>query len=286
MKSALFLASMLLIMLAGCQATPAPTPSPTPLPTVMPTPFSGSARVKLDDISVYFEAHGQGKPLILLHGGLGSADDWVNQIPVFSQQYRVIAPDSRAQGRTTDSEAPISYHLMAEDTLRLMDTLEIDSAYIVGWSDGAIIGLDLAIHHPERVKALVAYAANISPDGLRENVIGYLRYSSAATLQRDLGSEYLRLSPQPERLPTVIEKIKTMWLTEPNFTVQELAGIRTPTLIVDGENEEVIRAGHAQAIANAIPGAELILLSDVGHFAMARKPDEWNKVVLDFLKDK
>jgi pimeloyl-ACP methyl ester carboxylesterase len=284
MKTALYLGSVLLIVLAGCQAAPAPTASPTVTPT--PTPFSGSARVKLDDITVYFAAQGQGEPLILLHGGLGSADDWINQIPVFSQQYRVITPDSRGQGRTTDSEAPLSYHRMAEDTLRLMDYLQIDSAYIVGWSDGAIIGLDLAIHHPERVKALVAYAANISPDGLRENVIGYFRFSSAADLQRELGSEYLRLSPQPEHLPIVIEKIRTMWLTEPNFTAQELAGIRLPALIVDGENEEVIRAGHAQAIASAIPGAELILLPDVGHFAMTRKPDEWNKVVLDFLKDK
>jgi pimeloyl-ACP methyl ester carboxylesterase len=280
---------LLIVLLSACNSAPTltpPPPTPTPSPTVTPTPLVGSARVQLGDITTYFEVHGEGKPLILLHGGLGSADDWFNQVPVFSQQYRVIAPDSRGQGRTTDSEAPISYHLMAEDTLRLMDYLRIDSAYVVGWSDGGNTGLDLAIHHPERVIALVAYGANTSPEGLQESVIAYLRDSSVDVLQRDNEGKYLNLSPQPERLPIVIEKMRTMWLTQPTFTAEELAGIKAPTLIVDGQNEEIIRTDHAKAIAKAIPNAELILLPGVGHFAVIEKAAEWNKVVLDFLKDK
>ncbi len=280
----LILFVVLALLAAAC--APAATPAPTAAPTTAPTPFSGSAYVKLGDITLYFEAHGAGKPLILLHGGLGSADDWANQVPVFSQLYRVIALDSRGQGRTTDSESPISYHLMAEDTLRLMDYLEIGSAYIVGWSDGGIIGLDLAIHHPERVAALVAYGANSSPNGVQDSVVAYLRDTPAATLQKDLGDEYLRLSPQPERLPIIIEKIRTLWLTEPNFTAADLAGIRAPTLIIDGANDENIRRGHAQEIAAAIPGAKLAILPGVGHFALTENPAEWNQVVLDFLKDK
>ena len=97
----------------------------------------------------------------------------------------MIALDSRGQGRTTDAEAQISYHLMAEDTLGLMDYLEVDSAYIVGWSDGGIIGIDLAIHHPERVKALVAYGANTSPEGLLESTIAYLRDTSVSDIEKD-----------------------------------------------------------------------------------------------------
>ena len=258
----------------------------TPSPTMPPTPLSGNARVKLGDITIYYEVQGQGEPLILLHGALSSANSWNNQIPVFSQQYRVIAFDSRGQGRTTDADVPISYHLMAEDTLRLMDYLEMDSAYIVGWSDGGIIGIDLAIHHPERVKALVAYGANTNPDGLQESFIAYLRDSSVSDIAKDYGAEYLGLSSQPEHLPIVIEKIRTMLLTQPNFTLEELAGIRIPTLILDGDEDDVVRIDHTIAIAKAIPDAELILLPGVGHKAPDTNPAEWNKVVLEFLKGK
>lgn len=286
-----FQAAILLVALAACQAAHPPqaspsVPSPTPGPTLTATPFSGSARVQLGDINMYFEVQGQGKALLLLHGGMGSADVWSNQLPLFSQRYRVVAPDSRGQGRTTDAEDPLSYHLMAEDTLRLMDYLGIDSAYIVGWSDGGIIGLDLAIHHPGHVLALVAYGANIRPDGLKQGVIDYLRTASTQTLERDLGDEYLRLSPQPEHLPVMVEKIRTMWLTQPNFSAQELASIHVPTLILDGENEEAIRSDHASEIAAAISGAKLVILPNVGHYAITQTPEAWNNIVLDFLKDK
>lgn len=267
--------------------SPSSTPLPLTLsPTMPPTPLFGSARVKLGDITIYYEAQGQGESLILLHGALSSANSWKNQIPVFSQQYRVIAFDSRGQGRTTDADVPISYHLMAEDTLRLIDYLEIDSAYIVGWSDGGIIGIDLATHHPERVKALVAYGANTSPDGLQESFIEYLRDSSVSDIAKDYGAEYLGLSSQPEHLPIIIEKIRIMLLTQPNFTAEELAGIRIPTLVIDGDKDDVVRIDHTIVIAKAIPNAELILLPGMGHKAPDTNPAEWNEAVLEFLKDK
>jgi pimeloyl-ACP methyl ester carboxylesterase len=282
MERALFPISIFLIMLVGCQTLS----SPAPTVTITPTPFVGSARVKLDDITVYFEAHGVGKPLILIHGGFGSADVWVNQVAVFSQQYYVITPDSRGQGRTTDSDAPISYDLMAEDTIRLMDYLGIESAYIVGWSDGGITGIDLAIHHPERVKALVAYGANINPAGYRDDFLAYVRTVTVAEMELKLGSKYLNLMPDPQHFPVMLEKIKTLYLTEPNFTAEELATIKAPTLILDGQNEEVVRIEHTKAIAVAIPNAELVILPNVGHYAITQMPAVWNKAVLDFLKDK
>ena len=116
----MFCILFLLTVLVGCAKS-----NNTPVPPT-PTPFIGSARVELGDITMYFVAQGEGKPLILLHGGLGCADDWRNQIYAFSKLYRLITPDNRGQGRTTDSIAPLSYHLMAEDTLRLMDYLGID----------------------------------------------------------------------------------------------------------------------------------------------------------------
>jgi pimeloyl-ACP methyl ester carboxylesterase len=247
-------------------------------------------RVKLNDITIFFEAHGAGKPLILLHGGFSSSDVWINQVPVFSQKYYVITPDSRAQGRTTDSDAPLTYHRMAEDTILLMDHLGIGSAYIAGWSDGASTGLDLAIHHPDRLMALVAYAATISPDGNQPDFLENIRSVTVSRLQQWFGSEYVngyrKLMPDPERLPLLVEKMKIMWLTEPNFSAEELASIRVPTLIMDGENDDVVRPEHARIIADSIPDAKLVMLPGTGHFAVTEMPAVWNRTVLDFLQDK
>jgi pimeloyl-ACP methyl ester carboxylesterase len=245
-----------------------------------------STRVELGNITMYFEAHGTGQPVVLLHGGFGSADLWANQIPTFSERYHVIAPDSRGQGRTTDSDVPFSYHLMAEDTIRLMDYLGVEAAYIVGWSDGGIIGIDLAIHHPERVKALVAFGANISPEGYQDSFLEYVRNATVDDIKLMVGNTYLEMMPDPERLPIILEKLRTLYLTEPNFTSKELATITAPTLILDGQNETVIRLDHPQTILESIPNAQLVILPNVGHSAITENPTTWNNAVLDFLKNK
>jgi pimeloyl-ACP methyl ester carboxylesterase len=308
----LVLVMIVVLSLTACASTPQPA-APAPVPTatpVPPTPVPPTAapteaavaatqatplpmptptitdHVKLGDITMYYASYGSGKPLILLHGGLGSADNFEKQVPAFAQQYRVITPDSRGQGRTTDSDAPLSYHLMAEDVVRLMDTLKIDKADIVGWSDGGNTGLDLAINHPERVAALVTYGANATPDGLEAGFISYLKNASDEMLQRDLGGEYLALSSTPEHLPVIVRKVVDMFLTQPNFTPQQLASITPPTAIVEGMWEQFISTKHVEAIAKAIPNAELIWIPKADHYAPIKIPDEFNKVVLDFLKNK
>jgi pimeloyl-ACP methyl ester carboxylesterase len=105
-------------------------------------------------------------------------------------------------------------------------------------------------------------------------------------MKQTLGNECFRLSPDPEHWPIIIEKIRAMWLTDPSYTAEELASIKIPTLIIDGQTEELVRTNHAQEIADAIPHAELVILPNVGHFAVVDKPEEWNNAVLDFLKDK
>lgn len=280
MERYLILSSTLLALLTSCQKMNSPAPK------ITPTPFIGSTKVELGDITMYFEAHGSGDPLILLHGGFGSADAWNNQIPIFAEKYYVIAPDSRSHGRTTDSDSPLSYHLMAEDTIRLMDYLGIQSAYIVGWSDGGIIGIDMAIHHPERIKALVAFGANLNPQGYQDSFLEYVRNATVEDITLMVGSKYIEMMPNPERLPIILEKIKTLYLTEPNFTQAELAGIKAPTLILDGQTETVIRTDHAQEIENSIPNAKLIILPNVGHAAVSENPEVWNNAVLNFLESK
>ena len=245
---------------------------------------SNGKHLKVGDISMYVEQHGKGEPIIFLHGGMGSANSWSYQVPVFSKTYRVITLDSRGQGRTSDSTAPLTYHLMAEDVVRLMDILKIPNAYIVGWSDGGNIAIDLAIHHPARIKGIVAYGANINPAGLQNHFLNYLKTATPEEMQRDNGSDFLALSAHPEQLPVIAEKIRNMWLSEPNFTQAQLSSIKTRTLIMDGAEEELIRPDHAKEIASAIPGAKLVMLPGIGHYAIFKKPELWNKTVLSFLK--
>src|SRR5262249_24612854 len=128
----------------------------------------GGQFAAINNIRIYYETYGAGRPVLILHGGLGSLSRMRCQIMALASSYFVIAPDSRGHGRSTDSSETLSYSLMADDMLKLLDHLQINQVDVVGWSDGAIIGLDLAMHHPVRVKKLVAISANFDASGLAE----------------------------------------------------------------------------------------------------------------------
>lgn len=151
---------------------------------------------------------------------------------------------------------------------------------------GGVTGIDLAIHHPERVKALAVYGAHISPEGFDDEWAAFIRDTPMAEWEKGWGPAYRADAPDPGHLKTAIEKIKTMWLTEPKFTAAKLASIKVPTLVLDGQQVKIIREGHAKAIADVIPGAGLILLPDPGHNGPGTRSSEFNRIVLDFLKDK
>src|SRR6476620_806807 len=120
--------------------------------------------IKTRGFSMYYEAYGNGEPLLLIHGNEGSINNFLYQIPYFSQQYKVIVADSRAQGKSTDNNDSLSYEMMADDLNALLDSLRLSSCYIIGWSDGGINGLLLAIRHRDKVKKLAVTGANLWPD--------------------------------------------------------------------------------------------------------------------------
>lgn len=260
---------VLMLLTAACQLITAPPPSV-------------ATTVELNGIDLYYEVHGRGEPLVLIHGGLGNAGYWSNQIERFAQKYQVIALDSRGHGRSTFNEEPISYALMTSDVLALMDYLEIEKANIVGWSDGGIIGLELAINHPDRVNRIVAYGANYDLSGLRSDIGESVRFNAYI---EQAAADYQTLSPDPTRWDAFLENIGTMWATEPNYTPAQLATITTPILILDGEEEELIEIDHVKEMAGLIPTAKLILMAGVGHFAPWEQPQAFNQIVLDFLAE-
>jgi pimeloyl-ACP methyl ester carboxylesterase len=172
--------------------------------------------VNINGIDIYYEVYGEGKPVLLLHGGLANGDHWVNVIPALTEAgYQAIVMDSRGHGRSSFDETPISYEVMASDVLGLMDHLGIDKADLVGWSDGGIIGLEIALTHPERLNKVVAYGANFDPTGVRLD-IGTNDYFNAYI--EAASAEYQEISPEPERWDEFLGNISNMWATEPIYT--------------------------------------------------------------------
>ncbi len=251
------------------------------LPPFPPMPAAAeSGYAKVNDIDMYYAVYGAGDPVIMLHGGLGHSDVWGNQIPAFAERFKVVVADSRGHGRSTRSAQPYSYALMASDVVALMDALKVDKAAIVGWSDGGIIGLDIAMNHPDRVTKLFAFGANTNVAGLRPDIADSVVFNQYI---ENAGKDYERMSKTPTEYEAFVAQISEMWATQPDYKPEQLAKITAPTAIADGEHDEAIRQEHNKEMAALVPGAKLVILPGVSHFAMWQKPDEFNQAVLDFL---
>lgn len=275
-----FLAAALLSVLGIAAARSAePLWLTLPATPALPAPLrSGYAPV--NGIKIWYAEFGEGEPVILLHGGLATANYWGNQVPVLAKNYLVIVMDSRGHGRSTRNSEPFGYDLMASDVLGLMDFLKIPKAAIAGWSDGAIIGLDIAIHHPERVTKLFAFAANSDPSGVKD-------VSQSPVFNRFIaraGKEYEHLSSTPDQYRSFLDEITKMWASQPNFTAKQLRAISVPVWIADGEHDEAIQRDNTLFMAKQIPGAKLLLQPDVSHFSFLQNPQQFNDDVLRFLQ--
>jgi pimeloyl-ACP methyl ester carboxylesterase len=250
-----------------------------PATPTLPVPeHSGTAPV--NGIKIWYAEFGHGDPVILLHGGLANANYWGNLVPVLAENYQVIVMDSRGHGRSSRNSEPFGYDLMASDVVGLMDFLKIPKAAIVGWSDGAILGLDIAIHHPERATKLFAFAANADPSGVKDVSQSpvFMRFVARA------GREYEELSPTPRQYKPFLDEINKMWATQPVFTAKQLQSITVPTWIVDGDHDEAIKRENIDFMGKEIPGARLLIQPDVSHFSFLQNPQQFNSDVLRFLK--
>lgn len=226
--------------------------------------------------------HNKGTPVLLLHGGGLNSNYFGHLIPVLVRHgYHVIAMDSRGQGRSTLGKGPLTYRLMARDVVKLLNFLHVRRVSLVGWSDGGIIGLELAIHDPKRLRRLFAYGANSNPSGTYKN-------ASKSPVVKEFFArakkEYRELSPTPNGWKTFLAVASKMWRTEPNFTRKQLESIRVPTTIADGQYEEIIKPEDTRYMAATIPHAKLVILPNVSHFAILQDPAEFNAAVLNFLR--
>ena len=275
------------LLIAIVLASPAARAEPQWL-TLPPTPSlpkagqSGYAAV--NGVKIWYATFGpssaRGEPVILLHGGLANANYWGNQVRALQAHYRVIVMDSRGHGRSTRNAEPYGYDLMAGDVVALMDFLKIKKAAIVGWSDGAILGLDIAMTHPERVSKLFAFAANSDPSGVADIANSPVFNAFIARAEK----EYEKLSPTPAEYKAYLAQITKMWETQPNWTADDLKRIAVPTWIVDADHDEAIKRENTEFMAANIPDAGLLLQPEVSHFSFIQDPDQFTADVLHFLQ--
>ena len=223
---------------------------------------------------MYYEIYGTGKPLLIIHGNGGSIKNFSNQIPYFSKEYKVILADSRAQGKSIDTGDALNYEMMADDLNALLDELHLDSCYVIGWSDGGINGLLLAIRHPEKVKKLAVTGANLWPDST----------AVEPSLYRWLAAEVDSLS-KVNQTPEIKNqyKLMAMMTKEPNITKEQLHTIKCPTLVIGGDHDALLPK-HTLLIAEAIPQSYLWIIPNSGHSTPINYSKQFNETIDDFFK--
>lgn len=235
-------------------------------------------------IASHHEIAGAGEPLLLLHGGFCSLETMRPLGELLTSSYLVHAVERPGHGRTPDRDGPISYAEGLLDTLAHLDAVGLDRVHVVGFSDGAILGLLLALHHPDRVRSLVAISANTDPSGYLADGSSGADERPEARAGRDPEREaYDALSPDgPAHAVEVLAKLTRMWTTEPSIDASTLGSISVPTLVVAGDRD-VIARDHTLAIADGIPGSRLAVLPG-SHMLVAERPAVVGAVVLDFLR--
>ena len=251
------------------------------LPSTPTLPDGGKTGLApINGIKLWYGEFGHGTPVILVHGGLANANYWGLLVRALAPHYRVIVMDSRGHGRSSRDAHPYGYDLMADDVVGLMDYLKIDKAALVGWSDGAIIGLDIALRHPKRLTKLFAFAANSDPSAVKD-VEHDPVFSAFISRAR---KEYETLSPTPKEYDAFLNQIEKMWSSEPHWTADTLHTIKVPTWIVDADHDEAIKRDNTLFMADNIPGSGLLIQPQVSHFSFLQDPAQFNGDVLRFLQ--
>jgi pimeloyl-ACP methyl ester carboxylesterase len=245
--------------------------------------------VDVNDIKVYYEVYGEGEPLLLLHGNSGSIENFIYQIPELSKHFKVIAIDSRAQGRTSDSDQEISYALMASDMSELIDKLNLGKVNVAGWSDGGNIGLELAFAHPNKVLKVITFGANYSnenflapPDSVTMDPNDPLILQTS-TLMKRYKTAFERLSPNQERIPIIKKKLEALIEKFPNFTLDQIKTIKVPFMVVVGDHD-IINIDHTITLFKNLPHAHLFIVPGASHVALAEYPELINSEIIRFLK--
>jgi pimeloyl-ACP methyl ester carboxylesterase len=242
--------------------------------------------VELPGVKTWFDVEGDGEPLVLLHGGLCTNETWGPMRPALAARFRTFLPERRAHGHTPDVEGPLTYAAMASDTVDFLATVVRKPAHLVGFSDGGIVALLVAVARPELVRKMVVIGANFEPAlaclPFAEAMLEGLRADSPhLAMFRGL---YEATSPDgPSHWPTVVAKFAAMVRSnEPNIRIDELGRILAPTMVMVGD-DDLPTLEHTIALYRAIPNSDLAVVPRASHALPMEKPSLAGQLVVDFL---
>ncbi|WP_127783538.1 alpha/beta hydrolase [Rhodococcus sp. X156] len=236
-----------------------------------------SGYVTVNGVNTWYAEHGSGEPLVLLHGGMSDQLNFIANVDALAEHFHVYVPERRGHGHTPDVPGPITYELMAQDTVAFLDEVVGGPCRLMGHSDGATIGLLVALRRPDLVQRLVSVSGSIHHSG---SVEGWLEAEALASVVAD---SYAAVSPDGrEHLAVVAAKLGRMWAEEPTMSPEVLRDVAARTLVMAGDDDG-IALEHTVAMFRAIPDAELAVVPGTSHTLLLEKPDLCNRMVLDFL---
>ncbi len=224
------------------------------------------------DINHFYIEQGTGFPLILLHGNGEDCAYFTRQIDSFSENFHVIALDTRGHGQTPRGEAPFTIRQFADDLLVFMDEHHIEKAHLLGFSDGGNIAMVFALKYPERVGKLILNGANLDASGVKRKI----------QIPIEIGYRMAKLFAGRSRKAKKNAEMLGLMVNDPNVNPEELSRIQNKTLVIAGDND-MIKDQHTRLIAQSIPGAELCILQG-NHFIANKNPQSFNEAVLRFLR--
>jgi pimeloyl-ACP methyl ester carboxylesterase len=266
-----YVASAAVFTLIGCSFPNAATPADGVNYGSNPT---AGKTVTLGGNRFYYETYGHGAPILLIHGNGGSIGSFKEQIADFSRSHEVIAMDSRGQGRSELGSTPLTYEEMAEDVDALLDQLKRDHVKVLGWSDGGVVGLLLAIRHPDKVSMLAVMGANLQPDAAHAWARdGVARARSRLTAALARGDD-------PKPLDRDLQLLGLLD-NQPHIPLTDLGKIQVPVLVMSADRD-VIRDEHVLSMFHAIPKSQLAIFPGATHMIPQQDPKRFNRTLLDF----
>ena len=250
---------------------------------------NGGKQLRILNTNIYYEEYGQGMPLLLLSGGGmdRSIKDFEKCIPDLARHYRVIAPDTPGQGRSGLPDS-VSYELLVAFTSQFIDSLKLDSAYVMGWSDGGIVGILLAEKRPDKVKKVIAVGPNngikavVLPPGIPLDSVKPLPINEWEKNNKEVIDQYMKALPRDWK--KLVNSLNKMWYQREYFSDSVYARINIPVMIVLGDRDD-ISIEHGAEMHRLIKGSQYCVLPNTTHEVFAEKPDLINKIAIDFFNE-
>ena len=250
----------------------------------------------VNGLQLYYEIHGSGRPLVLLHGAFGSVDDFAGLLPALAEQRQVIAVESQGHARTADIDRPLRYEQMADDVAGLLRRLGLDSGEtdIFGFSMGAGTALQLALRHPELVHKLILAAGSFNSDGFHPGVLeGIGSITPEVFAGSPMEAAYLATAPNPGDWPVLVNKVVELDRQPQDWPAEAIAAIPAPTLLIFGD-ADVIRPEHAVELFRlrgggvagdiaGLPPAQLAILPGTTHIGLLQRTDLLLAIIPPFL---